>query len=193
MSLSSEEAASIKVINNFVELAQLPALLGEVTAWNYGPYAGLQGDTRPSWHVHLCGSRNPREKATHDEVLSASPVLEQVNDLWKLIKDDLAPGYGLVRVWASGHTYGLEGTPHRYSKPSDQELIAQVHLNSEWQDAWAGETVFYDPARECISVRPRPGRLVLFDGSIVRVSRAPSQDCPTLCATLSFHMRRTIR
>jgi SM-20-related protein len=184
---------NIKIVNNFVDVKHLSGLTGDEAIWSYGMYPGIQGDTGPSWHVHLCGSRNPQEKAIHDDVLSATPGLEPVNDLWKLIKAELAPDYGLVRAYANGHTYGLEGATHHYSKPSDQELIALIYVSSEWSDAWAGETVFYDPSCECISIRPRPGRLLLFDGSISRASRAPSRECPTLCATLSFHMRRVHR
>jgi SM-20-related protein len=191
--VSSPETASIKIVNNFIEVKGLPELMGGEASWSYGTYPGLQGDAYPSWHIHLCGNRNPREKAIHDDVLNATPGLEPVNELWKLIKEDLAPDYGLVRAYASGHPYGSEGTIHHYAKPSDQELVALIYISSEWQDAWAGETVFYDPARECISIRPRPGRLVLFDGSVSRASRAPSRECPTLCATLSFHMRRIHR
>lgn len=105
----------------------------------------------------------------HDGVLHATPCLEPLSDLWQSIQKELAPEYGLIRAYASGHTYGQEGSTHRYAKPSDQELVAMLYLNSEWNDSWASETVFYDPARACISIRLRPGRLLLFDGSISRM------------------------
>jgi SM-20-related protein len=191
--VSLPEAASIKIVNNFVDVNHLPELATGRATWSYGTYPGLLGDTHPSWHVHLCGSKNAQERAIHDDVLNATPGLESLNDLWKHIKEELAPDYGLVRAYANGHTYGLDGAMHHYAKPSDQELVALIYTSSEWKDGWAGETIFYDAARECISIRPRPGRLVLFDGSIMRASRAPGRECPTLSSTLSFHMRRVRR
>lgn len=191
--MSARENSSIKVVNDFVDVKPLSKSLGSGAAWMYGTYPGLLGDAHPSWHVHLCGSKNPHDRAVHDDVLDATPELAPLNDVWKLIKTDLAPEYGLVRAYASGHTYGQEGTTHRYSKPSDDEFVALIYVSEEWKDGWAGETVFYDPARECVSIRPRPGRLLFFDGSIARASRPPSRECPTLCTTLSFHMRRTAR
>jgi SM-20-related protein len=185
--------ASIKIVNDFADVKHLSSLLKDKATWSFGLYAGLQGDIYPSWHMHLCGSRDPKEKTLHDDVVNATPGLESVNNLWRLVKADLAPNYGLIRAYASAHTYGQEGTMHHYAKPSDEELVALIYANSEWKDAWAGETIFYDSARECISIRPRPGRLLLFDASVAHSSRAPSRDCPTLCVTISFHMRRANR
>ncbi|WP_369929833.1 hypothetical protein [Xanthomonas sp. NCPPB 2632] len=187
--VSSPEPSSLKVVNHFLDVAQVPGQ----ASWSYGIYPGLLGDTHPSWHTHLCGSRNPLERAIHDDVLNATPGLQALNEIWVHIREELAPDYGLVRAYANGHTYGMDGEAHHTAKPSDHELVALVYTNAEWKDGWAGETVFYDAARECISVRPRPGRLLLFDGSIVRASRAPARECPTLCTTLSFHMRRIRR
>lgn len=191
--MSSSEASSLKVVNNFVDVQHLPELASGRGGWAYGLYPGLLGDTHPSWHIHLCGSRNAQDRAIHDDVLNATPGLESLNDVWRHIREELAPDYGLVRAYVSGHTHGQDGAAHHYAKPSDQERVALLYTSTEWKDGWAGETVFYDAARECISIRPRPGRLVLFDGTIVRASRAPARDCPTLCTTLAFHMRRIRR
>jgi SM-20-related protein len=177
-------------VNDFVDVKHFSSLSNGKSVWSYGLYSGLQGDVYPSWHIHFCGGRNSKEKAIHDDLLNSMSDLAPLNDLWKLIKTELAPGYGLSRAYASGHAYGIDGSAHHYSKPSDDERVALIYMNNEWKDSWAGETIFYDPARECISIRPRPGRLLLYDASILHTSRAPSRDCPTLCATLAFHMRR---
>ena len=183
--------SSITVVNEFIGVPQLSELFGSDTRWSYGVYPGLQGSEHPSLYVHLCGSKETSDKAVHDEVLRASPGLEAVHSLWQLIKSDLAADYGLVRAYANGHAFGQEGAMHHDAKPSDHERLAVVYLNPEWKDSWAGEAVFFDPARECISIRPRPGRLMMFDAALAHTSRPPSRACPTLCATISFHMRRT--
>jgi|GEM_PF-1453428 SM-20-related protein len=187
--MSSSEMTSIRIINQFSDMPQLFECIAGNEGWRYGIYPGLLGNVYPSWYIHLCGSRDLRDRSFHDNVLHATPGLKALDDLWSLVREELAPDYGLIRAYASGHTNGQEGIPHYYSKPSDHELVALLCLNQEWKDAWAGEIVFYDPAHECVSVRPRPGRLILFNGSIARVSRPPARECPTLCMTLSFHMR----
>jgi len=187
--MPSLENKSIRIINHFSDVTQLSERILGNKGWHYGTYPGLLGNADPSWHIHLCGSRDLRDRSLYDNVLHAAPDLEALDELWSSVRDELAPDYGLVRAYANGHTYGQEGIPHRYAKPSDRELVAVLCLNHEWKDAWAGEMVFYDPANECVSVRPRPGRLILLDGAITRASRQPSRDCPTLCMTLSFHMR----
>lgn len=189
----TSETASIKIINQFTHVAPLYERLANTRGWQYGIYPGLLGDMHPSWYIHICGSRNPKDKAIYDDVLNAAPGLEHIVDLYTTIKEELVPDYGLVRAYISGHTHGLEGGPHRSAKPSDHERVVILYLNPEWKDDWAGEIVFYDPSRECVSVRPRPGRLLLFDGAIMRASRAPSRACPTLCMTLSFHLRQLRR
>jgi len=181
--------ASIKIINQFVDVAPLYAHVVNQQGWQYGLYPGLLGETYPAWHIHLSGRAHAKDKATYDEVLYAAPGLQPIADLYATIKEELAPGYGLVRAYVNGHTYGMEGLPHRYAKPSDREKIVVIYLNPEWRDDWAGEMVFYDPARECVSVRPRPGRLLMFDGALLRASRPPGRLCPTLCMTLCFHLR----
>ncbi len=191
--MSAPEASSLQVVNNFVEVQHLPELLRGRGGWSYGIYPGLLGDAAPSWHIHLCGSRKAHERAIHDDVLAATPGMEPLHELWTQIKDNLAQDYGLVRAYVTGHTHGQDGVAHHYAKPSDQERVALLYASAEWKDDWAGETVFYDTARECISIRPRPGRLVLFDGAVTRASRAPARECPTLCSTITFHMRRVRR
>ena len=96
--MSLSEASSLKVVNNFVKAEHLPQLMGARDRWAYGIYPGLLGDAYSSWHIHLCGSRNAQDRAIHDDVLNATPGLEPLNDVWKHIKQELAPDYGLVRA-----------------------------------------------------------------------------------------------
>lgn len=181
---------SIKIINQFTDVTPLYEQLTNNRNWQYGIYPGLLGELYPSWHIHLCGSHNIKDRATYDDVLYATPGLESIADLYTTIKEELTADYGLVRMYVSGHTHGMEGISHRYAKPSDHERVVLLYLNPEWRDDWAGEIVFYDPARECVSIRPRPGRLLQFDGAIARASRAPGRLCPTLCMTLCIHLRQ---
>jgi SM-20-related protein len=179
---------TLKVVNDFCDVSTLKTLF-EGETWSYGWRSNASAKDSPFWHIQFCGGRSPKDKSFHDDILSAVPGLAAIHDIWQRIKEELAPGYGLIRVYANGHTYGLEGHIHRDCKPSENELTAIIYANEEWKDRWSGETVFFDESRECLSVRPRPGRLVLFDGSIPHVARAPTRDCHDLRITLVFKMR----
>lgn len=187
--MTSSTPNSIRVINNFIDNPVLRDLCALYSSWCHGVYPGLLGRDYPSWYQHLCGSRNPDDRAIHDDVLRATPGLASINEIWTRIKEELAPDHGLVRVYANAHPFGGDGAVHHSAKPSDQELVAVVHTSPDWKDRWGGETVFYDSSQECLSIRPRPGRVIVFDGATQRVSRSPLRDCPSLCTTLSFHMR----
>ena len=44
--------------------------------------------------------------------------------------------------------------------------IVLYYANLEWQDGWAGETLFYDDQRNCkMAYDYVPGRLLMFDGT----------------------------
>ena len=61
------------------------------------------------------------------------------------------------------------------------------YLNKEWNVNFGGETVFYYPENESItSILPRPGRAILFDGSIPHLARDPSRICPELRMVATF-------
>jgi len=67
----------------------------------------------------------------------------------------------------------------------DKELKGDVYTalyygNSVWQPDWFGETHFYndDLSEIALSIMPKPGRLVIFDGAIPHSARTPSRGCP---------------
>ena len=91
------------------------------------------------------------------------------------------------RQYANGHTYGLGGRPHR----DDGSFTLLYYPNPEWNDAWDGETVFYDHKGEiATAVRPRPNRMILFDAGTLHAGRAPSRACPVLRVTVAYKLDR---
>jgi hypothetical protein len=60
----------------------------------------------------------------------------------------------------------------------------------DWNVEWGGETVFFDSVMDAqIAVSPRPGRLVLFDGSLTHVGRPPNRICYAPRYTLAFKLQ----
>lgn len=181
----------LKVVDNFVD----PTLLahhfkGEV--WSYGWRSNAGAEETPFWHIHFCGSRRPDEYFRQDELLAGNVRLSAIASVWDKIRDQFAPDYHLVRCYANGHTYGLDGHVHRDAKPGEDALTALVYVNPTWRPEWAGETVFLSEDGECEAVMPKPGRLIVFDGTVQHVARSVSRDCPALRMTLVFKLKRNL-
>lgn len=94
-----------------------------------------------------------------------------------------------MRCYANAHTFGIEGYPHTDSrKPGNVTTI--FYINPQWKPEWAGETVFINDLGDIAhAVLPRPGRAVVFDGTIVHSARAVTRLCPALRVTLMFKTR----
>ena len=52
---------------------------------------------------------------------------------------------------------------------------AMIYVNEEWKDDYRGETMFVGTDGLGLTVMPKPGRLVLFDASIMHSSSTPSR------------------
>jgi len=63
-------------------------------------------------------------------------------------------------------------------------------MSMQWDVEWGGETLFFDSAMDAqVAVSPRPGRLVMFDGSILHVGRPPNRICYTSRFTLALKIK----
>ena len=74
-----------------------------------------------------------------------------------------------------------------HSHPGFQ--VALYYVNMEWEDGWYGETLFYDPYdNDKISFASpyKPGRIILFDGSIPHAIRPQSIKAPKYRFSLSL-------
>ena len=56
------------------------------------------------------------------------------------------------------------------------DLVLLYYVNTEWQDGWHGETLFFDEAKkDIVFASPfTPNRIILFDGSIPHSIRSQS-------------------
>lgn len=89
-----------------------------------------------------------------------------------------AQAYRAYRAYTNVASYGDMLFTHVDCPEGGHDLTALWYLCREWDIEWGGETVFFDEADEiALSVRPRPGRLVVFDGAIKHVGRPPSRIC----------------
>lgn len=86
--------------------------------------------------------------------------------------------YRPYRAYTNFASHGDVLLIHTDCAPGADEYTALWYLAKEWDADWGGETLFFDDKRDAqFVVSPRPGRLVLFHGSIPHAGRPPSRHC----------------
>jgi len=86
--------------------------------------------------------------------------------------------YRPYRAYTNVASYGDMLFTHTDCLPDQHDLTALWYLCERWDLEWGGETMFYDEADEvAFAVKPKPGRLVVFDGAIKHVGRPPNRIC----------------
>lgn len=175
------------VIDGFVDVsADAFQKLFQGQVWSWGWKSNGKTDRYSYWHRHFIELEGRSQSKKNKYPMGKFPV---VDDLWTKIQSLVGGARAqLLRSYANALTYGLEGRIHKDSG-NEKDVTAIVYANAFWADAWAGETVFFLPGRETVSVTPVPGRVVLFKGSIDHVARSPSRDCPMLRTTLMYKFR----
>lgn len=102
--------------------------------------------------------------------------------------------YRPYRAYTNVASFGDMLFTHTDCLPDQHDLTALWYLCDEWNLEWGGETVFYDRDGELsAAVRPRPGRLVVFDGSILHAGRPPSRICYKPRYTFAIKFERVPR
>jgi len=180
-----------EVYDDFLE----PSLFSEVCAllagshWRYG-WRSAKGLGYGLWHTHFAGGdKDAREPC--DEQLLADTRFAPIAATWDQIRTRHLKGYHLLRAYANGQTFGLDGSIHVDSVEREECCTAILYAHSAWAVSWGGETAFYDEEGEMFrSIVPTPGRLVLFDAGIPHGAKGPSRECPSLRTALVFKAMR---
>lgn len=97
--------------------------------------------------------------------------------------------YRVYRCYCNHAAYGDMLFTHTDCKPDEHDLTALWFMTTQWEVEWGGETLFFDSHLDAqVVVSPRPGRLVVFDGSITHVGRPPNRICFAPRYTLALKM-----
>jgi len=72
-------------------------------------------------------------------------------------------------------------------------LTALIYGNKEWKINWGGETIFSDGEEIIKSVIPKPGRLLVFDATILHTGRVPSPSFPHFRYTVVYNLISEIK
>lgn len=97
--------------------------------------------------------------------------------------------YGIRRVYCNHVAYGDMLYTHTDVPDGKQGLTALWYIAPEWDVEWGGETMLYNKDRDAVAcVTPRPGRLAIFDGTILHAGRPPNRVCYAPRYTLAFKL-----
>lgn len=97
--------------------------------------------------------------------------------------------YRVYRCYCNYAAYGDMLFTHTDAQPGRKGLTALWYIAPEWNVEWGGETMFYNSRQDAeVAVTPRPGRLVVFDGSILHAGRPPNRICYAPRYTLAFKL-----
>lgn len=197
-SADNVKAEMLHVQDDFLSTEQLKpiAQILRKPVWSFGWMSNPGMDHRSFWHVRFGDFRMSRCKdvVTQSERKQVFAVrYPEIHEVWIQLREMLFPEGELLRVYANGHTFGLDGGIHRDNLREADEYTAVVYVNETWFSAWGGETQFFtdDMSRITQCVIPSPGRLVVFHGSIPHAAKAPTRDCPYLRTSLVFKIRST--
>lgn len=120
----------------------------------------------------------------------ADPLIAPLIELTQDLVDERGLRHrGLQRAYANFNLFGDFQLAH----DDGPCWTALVYLNAKWEDDWGGETLFYPPgAVHAIAIPPKPGRIVVFDGTILHRGGVPSKLClgPRITAAVKFWRRR---
>ncbi|MGH8113325.1 MAG: 2OG-Fe(II) oxygenase [Rhodanobacteraceae bacterium] len=95
--------------------------------------------------------------------------------------------YRTQRVYCNCSTYGDMLFTHTDVREGKRGVTALWYVAPKWEVEWGGETMLYDRHRDAVAcVTPRPGRLAIFDGTILHAGRPPNRICYAPRYTLAF-------
>jgi hypothetical protein len=139
----------------------------------------------------------PETQQVKHWALNVSLDVAQQLPLYKPMLDALGtvvpPGvrYRAYRAYCNHAAYGDMLFTHTDAMPGSHELTALWFVAREWDLEWGGETLFFNSREDAEFVAsPRPGRLVVFDGSIVHCGRPPSRICFAPRYTFAYKLER---
>lgn len=182
---------SVEVFDDLIpdELRKEVLRLVRRPIWAYGWKSVKTHDRYGFWHAHFAGGDEDGQVSCENE-LGVNTAAAPIFSLWKYLSGTILKGHVPLRVYANGHTYGVEGYIHTDSmEPGSFTTIYYAH--GVWDANWAGETTFFSSDEGDITraVTPKPGRVITFCGSTPHVARSASRECPELRVSVVIKTR----
>lgn len=172
------EDRPIRVYDDLISLPHVRQLTEAFLAANFVRGEVARPDTSQfrHWAMNI-----PLETAA--QLVVYQPTLDAVRDF------ENGDAYRIYRCYCNHAAYGDMLFTHTDAQPGSKGLTALWYIAPEWNVEWGGETLFYNKDMDAeVAVTPRPGRLVVFDGSITHVGRPPNRICYAPRYTLAFKL-----
>lgn len=110
--------------------------------------------------------------------------------IFEKIKKVTGKNYVVDRVYANGQLHGQCGNIHKdYDSEISNAKTLLIYMNYEWKPEWGGHTVIEKSEGEYVSILPKPGKAILFDGTLNHVGLEPTIHCNTMRVTVVYKMR----
>ena len=155
--------------------------------WETGWKSNAKRDAYSFLHKHFAGFRKSGEEKPYkcDEELWQNAPL--VYDAWLDVRDKIFAGHTLVRCYANGMAYGMDGTVH-YDASDPGNYTAVYYPHERWSPNWGGETIFYNKQESRITacMYPKPNSVVVFDGRIPHRANGVTRQYAGMRITLMF-------
>lgn len=172
------ESRPIRVYDDLVPVAYIKQLTEAFMTANFVRDEVARPDTAAFRHWEL---NIPLDTAPQLQVYE--PTLQAVRDF------EDGDRYRIHRCYCNHAAYGDMLFTHTDTPPGRKGLTALWYIAPEWNVEWGGETLFYDSNQDAIAaVTPKPGRLAVFDGSILHAGRPPNRVCYAPRYTLAFKL-----
>jgi len=113
-----------------------------------------------------------------------------IDNILSLLPQFTSTKYKLNRAYINNSNFSTVDKMH-VDAPNNNEYTLLYYANIKWDINWGGETLFYDnSAKEIIaSIIPKPGRVVLFQGTIPHSARPVQIHCPEDRYTIALKLK----
>ena len=112
-----------------------------------------------------------QDRHTYQESYIHSPFakedLQEIGFFNELVNTPVMEGIKMQNFYRSILNVGQSGDVH-WTHAHGNETVLLFYVNTEWQEHWGGETLFFDAANRDIifGSRPTPNRIIKFFGGI---------------------------
>lgn len=164
----------IRVVEHFLdknEIHKLNSLVSDFK-WTYGENSGTSSQSIFFWSANLM-----------NESFFTKTVFNKIQSHFKM-------NFELLKVYANGQTYGLDGSFHKDNEHDDYYtfLLYLSFVSLENVDDFGGYTQF--KINNIVhNVEPLFNRGVLFSSNIIHRGLAPSRLCNDLRVSVAYKMK----
>lgn len=154
--------------------------------WETGWKSNVKKDAYSFLHKHFAGYRKRVDGVNDcdDELKENYPL---IHNAWIKVRQNCLPGHTLVRCYANGMCYGMDGTVHT-DATSEGNYTAIYYPHERWSPNWGGETILYNKEenRVVACFYPKPNSIVVINGQTPHRANGVTRSYTGMRITLMF-------